>query len=362
MECTPPHVVPPWTQHTPPRTFYVDYSKSHTPVRGPGPIQESLHLTQRPDRRSSTAPLPPTKKAKFAQDTLGKIVTESVKRYLSFTSWEDYVAATRGSGHLNPAADDLDHPAVPFLRRLRRKGMPVLTRSSAWTPDDLHTRLARGSHQSVDAHIDFVRDEMADFASKAFWTVLPFDLVKHLPGLRLSPLGCVPQRGRRPRLIVDLTFYGVNDDTIKLAPADAMQFGRALERLLFRVRHANPRFGPTYLSKIDISDGFYRVWLAAATAVKLAVVIPSLPGEPSLVAIPLSLPMGWVESPPTFCAATETVADITNRRAYRCSAPPHRLEAYADTPPPPVDPDPVLDHTLEPVRSLPHRNTPVTHP
>jgi hypothetical protein len=152
----------------------------------------------------------------------------------------------------------------------------------------------RGSHHSVAAHVAFVRDEMADFAAKGFWTVLPFDLIQHLPGLRLSPLGCVPQRNQRPRLIVDLTFYDVNDDTIKIAPPAAMQFGRALDRLLYRVRHANPRFGPVYLSKIDVSDGFYRIWLSAISALKLAVVLPSLPGEPPLVAIPLSLPMGCI--------------------------------------------------------------------
>jgi hypothetical protein len=76
---------------------------------------------------------------------------------------------------------------------------------------------------------------MANFVRKGFWTVLPYHLVKRLQGLRLSPLGSVPQRGRRPRLIVDLSFYGVNVDTVKLAPHEAMQFGRALERLLFRI-------------------------------------------------------------------------------------------------------------------------------
>jgi hypothetical protein len=76
-----------------------------------------------------------------------------------------------------------------------------------------------------------------------------------------------------------------------------MQFGRALERLLFHIRHANPRYGPIYINKIDISDGFYRVTLAASSAPKLAVVLPTRPGEPTLLAIPLSLPMGWIESP-----------------------------------------------------------------
>ena len=60
---------------------------------------------------------------------------------------------------------------------------------------------------------------------------------------------------------------------------------------------ANPRYGPVYLNKIDISDGFYRVALAASSAPKLAVILPTCPGEPTLLAIPLSLPMGWIESP-----------------------------------------------------------------
>jgi len=157
--------------------------------------------------------------------------------------------------------------------------------------------------------------------------------VKHLPNLRLSPLGCVPQRGRRPRLIVDLSFYDVNQETVKTAPPEAMQFGRALDRLLYRIRHANPAHGPVYANKIDISDGFYRIPLDGNTAPNLAIILPALPGEPPLVAIPLSLPMGWVESPPLFCAFTETIADLSNHRYHRRHAPPHRLDAIADTPP-----------------------------
>jgi hypothetical protein len=125
---------------------------------------------------------------------------------------------------------------------------------------------------------------------------------------------------------VDLSFYGVNADTIKLAPHEAMQFSRALhalERLLFRIHHANPRYGPVYMNKIDISDGFYRVALAAASCPKLAIVLPTRPGEPTLLAIPLSLPMGWIESPPAFCAITEAVADLANWWLPRWYALPH---------------------------------------
>ena len=275
-----------------------------------------------------------SKKYKFGNDDLGKLVRESVDLLSASLSWEHYVAQLRGRSHIAPNVEHLKHPAGPLLVCLRSHGMPVVTRSPGWSAPLVQDRLHRGSHKSSDEHLDFVRDEMADFARKGFWTVLPYSHVKRLRGLRLSPLGCIPQRGRRPRLIVDLSFYGVNFDTQKLAPPEAMQFGRALDRLLFRIRHANPRFGPVYMNKIDISDGFYRVWLTPHSAPKLAVVLPSRPGEDPLIAIPLVLPMGWVESPPTFCAVTETVADIANWRLPRWYAPPHRLEKFADTPPP----------------------------
>ena len=39
---------------------------------------------------------------------------------------------------------------------------------------------------------------------------------------------------------------------------------------------------------------------------------PPGPEGKTMVAFPLVLPMGWVESPPQFCAVTETVADLAN--------------------------------------------------
>jgi hypothetical protein len=93
---------------------------------------------------------------------------------------------------------------------------------------------------------------MAAMCAKGQWMVLPYALVRCLPQLRISPIGVVPQHERRPRTIVDLSFFGVNADTLPLAPLDAMQFGRALERILQRLVQADPRYGPTYLIKVDI--------------------------------------------------------------------------------------------------------------
>ena len=94
---------------------------------------------------------------------------------------------------------------------------------------------------------------------KGHWVLLPAHLLLDEEELRLSPLGVVPQRDRRPRTISDYSYFLVNTDTSDAAPRDAMQFGRVLQRILQRIRRADPKYGPVYLSKIDIADGFYRV-------------------------------------------------------------------------------------------------------
>jgi hypothetical protein len=111
-----------------------------------------------------------------------------------------------------------------------------------------------------------------------------------------------------------------------------------------------------YLCKIDVADGFYRVDLEAATAPTLAVILPQKEAEPPVVAIPLSLPMGWVESPPYFCAASETIADLANRDIHK-RFPPHRLDQVADTTPPPPPP-----YTGGPINLLPSTSQPTDAP
>ena len=180
---------------------------------------------------------------------------------------------------------------------------------------------------------------MLDFCAQGYWAVLPYDAVRQWEGLRILPLGVVPQQDRRPRLIVDYSFSGVNDDTVQLAPKESMQFGRALQRVMSTIVRADQRYGPVFLSKIDIADGFYRVWLQCDDIPKLGVALPTTPGQPFLVAFPLALPMGWVESPPYFTALTETACDLANdslraRRSRRARVPAHRLEQVAATPPP----------------------------
>lgn len=228
------------------------------------------------------------------------------------------------------------HKASRLLGHLRARGAGVPLRTLPWPRERIAQAAARGSHQSAKDDAEFVCEELAEFCAQGFWTVLPLSVAITLPHLRLSPLGVVPQRNRRPRLIVDYTFSEVNQDTIKLAPNEAMQFGLTLQRLLSRIVDANPCYGAVKLAKIDIADGFYRISLQPADIPKLGVILParSAVTAEALVALPLALPMGWVESPPYFTSVTETACDLTNA-ALRAGTllPRHDLEPLAATPP-----------------------------
>ena len=126
---------------------------------------------------------------------------------------------------------------------------------------------------------------------------------------------------------MDYSFSGVNLDTVSFAPKESMQFGRALQRVMSSIVLSDPRYDAVYLSKIDIANGVYRVWLQTWDTSKLGMVLPTAPGEEPLEAFPLALPMGRVESPPYFTAITETARDLANSNLRRTPRlPVQRLE------------------------------------
>eukprot|EP00536_Pseudo-nitzschia_multiseries_P018007 jgi/Psemu1/53700/gm1.53700_g len=228
----------------------------------------------------------------YPRDRLDEHITQAISVYRHSASWGDFIRTIRGRGDIHPNVGTIPHPAGPLLAHLGHEGTPASMNTLPWNTARLAGALARGPHQSSRQGIAFLREEYADMMDKQQWTVLPASLILNLPNLRLSPLGLVPQRGRRPRMISDYTYSEVNQDTIPLAPAEAMQFGRTLPRLLHKLHHANNRFGPVYMSKIDLADGFYRVRLHPEDTMNLGVLFLARPGEPPLVGIPLTNPMG----------------------------------------------------------------------
>jgi hypothetical protein len=222
-------------------------------------------------------------------------------------------------------------------------------RTLPWSRQRKDAAIERGARLSAKQHVAFLRQEFASMIKKGQWTVLPARLVRHMCKLRISPIGVVPQRGRRPRTIVEYSFCDVNEDTAPWVPSEAMQFGRALHQILRRILEARPRFGPVYISKVDIADGFYRVWLLPSDIPTLGVALPTTNGEEPMIGFPLALPMGWVNSPLYFTAATETIADLANAAlATTTKFPGHHLEAISET-----NPDSVADYQDPPSPSRP---------
>ena len=282
--------------------------------------------------------------------------------------WEAFVKLRTGRGDLTDMTK-VKHPARRLLRHYHHHGVPVKLKSSPWTSAQNQAALKRGPHKSATEYQDFLRTEFAEMITLGHWTVLPYKIAKKFFGLRISPLGVVPQNERRPRTIVDYTFYDLNKESVPTAPTEAMQFGRTLDRLIRHVVTACPSNGQVHLIKVDLSDGFYRLSLNAKDAPQLAVAFPNptlegddtdldpIPLDDMLVAIPLRAPMGWTWSPPYFCAATETVADIANNNIKKWrNPPPHRLDLVADSPPsadnlPPLVPSrdlpPALDTPID---------------
>ncbi len=85
-----------------------------------------------------------------------------------------------------------------------------------------------------------------------------------------------------------------------------------------------------FMAKWDIKDGFWRLNANAGDKWNFSYVLPQPPGEPVKIVILTSLQMGWVESPPYFCTATETSREIA---ATYCETeirtlPSHKFDEY----------------------------------
>jgi hypothetical protein len=296
-------------------------SKETVPGPSPSPLRLAANATP---TDLSAGPL--------ITDRLGKLVQQATEA-LESTSFEELCVHHRGPSCLT-GGTRIPHPAADILRELRDVGAPVSLSGTEWTPADLDAAVLRGAHRSTAHCRDFLREEFADMMEAGQWLVVPYYAIRHLLGLRLSPTGVVPQANRRDRLIVDYSFSFVNQETERLAP-DSLQFGFALYRILRLLQQADTRNGPIYLAKIDVTDAFMRVAILAAHIPSLGALLPSYPGEVPLVAFPLILPMGWIESPQYLCAVSETIADMANDlfEQGHVSATPHRLVVLADSRP-----------------------------
>jgi hypothetical protein len=186
------------------------------------------------------------------------------------------------------------------------------------------------------------------YAEIISWT----ELCRRRPkNLKVSPLAVVPQRDRRGRMILDLSFAvrrgqggrgrkrsradeiilqaSVNDTTVRQAPEGPVkELGNVLPRILDFMASV-PAKEHIHFSKMDLADGYWRMVVEPEARWNFAYVMPCPPGEPIQLVIPSALQMGWNESPAYFCATTETARDVAqnwidkNRRLQE-----HPMESF----------------------------------
>jgi len=182
----------------------------------------------------------------------------------------------------------------------------------------------RGPHVSALSAeaLEHFKEEAREKVATGQVTIVDWDKIKDNPPpqMKVSPIAAIPHKSKAFRSILDLSFSlrlrdgttlpSVNDSTTKTAPGGAInQLGHALQRVIHAFAEATDD-DKIFMAKWDIKDGFWRLDANAGDEWNFSYVLPQPPGEPVKIVIPTSLQMGWVESPPYFCTATETSRDI----------------------------------------------------
>ncbi len=121
----------------------------------------------------------------------------------------------------------------------------------------------------------------------------------------------------------------VNDTTEKTAPKGVIdQIGESLLHIIHAFSEAveDENF---FMAQWDIKDRFWRMDCENREEWNFVYVLPQEDGKPVQIVVPL-LQMGWVESPPYFCAATETARDVATEYIETPvnSLRPHKFHKY----------------------------------
>lgn len=209
----------------------------------------SANVVPLPSKRRRLAP---AETRTISAVELGKLVLEHASTILRI-GWHRFFRSIRHRNCLHPNFTKWKghHPNAQLLQLICH-GAPCLNASLSWSLSCKDTSVTWGSHLSAKMiHADFLQDEMLDMVQRGYWTVVPFKAICHLPQLKISPAGVIPQCNRRPRTIIDYTFSGVTDTTLLIAPPHAMQFGKVLPCILQRIPYAYPCYGLVHMIKVD---------------------------------------------------------------------------------------------------------------
>jgi hypothetical protein len=233
-----------------------------------------------------------------------------------------------------PSGLALHHSAAELLKERATYGCPTCT-GKPWTLAEMQEAVDRGPHQSAltDKAIAQFKGGVEEKVRIGQAILVAWDFIKDNPPpeLKITPIAAIPHKSKQYCSILDLSFLpSVNTTTVKNAPKGAIdQLGHSLTCIIhaFAETKENARI---FMAKWDIKDGFW--WMDAKDGAELnfANVLHQLPGQPIYLVVPTSLQMGWVESPPFFCLASETAWDVAQDycETKLSTIPPHKFTKY----------------------------------
>ena len=229
-------------------------------------------------------------------------------------------------GKMCPRGLALHHPAAATLLKYATGGCPAET-GEPWTAEQITAAVKRGPHISARSPeaMAYIQEEAKQKARDGRVRIVLWDDIKaNLPKeMKVSPLAAIPHKSRAFRAILDLSYSlkledgtvieAVNDTTTKTAPSGACdQLGHCLSRIIHAFATADEQ-AKIFQAKLDVTDGFWTVVARPGEEWNFCYVLPQDEGEPIRIVVPTSLQMGWVESPPYFCAASETARDVAEQ-------------------------------------------------
>jgi hypothetical protein len=211
----------------------------------------------------------------------------------------------------------------------------------------MQAAIDRGPHKSATSAeaITQLREEVQEKIRIGQARLVDWETIKHNPPpeLKISPISMIPHKSRRFRTILDLSFAirlqdgtrvpSVNESSVKTAPRGAIdQLGHSLSRIIHAFASTS-KDEKIFMAKWDIKDGFWRLDCQHGQEWNFAYVLPRLDGPSTELVIPTSLQMGWIESPPYFCAASETARDVAESyiESPVGSMPAHRFLEHTAT-------------------------------
>lgn len=109
------------------------------------------------------------------------------------------------------------------------------------------------------------------------------------------PVRRPPQKGKK-RHMGETVQPSINESTNKLAPTKPVhEIGQVLPRL-FHFVAATPEDQEMRFSRVDLSDGFWRLCVEPTQKWNFCCVMPDPPGTRVRIVVPSALQMGWAES------------------------------------------------------------------